>query len=150
MNVRLRSVAIMPVEASAMVMALLEQGQLPVADLASSPALQLFGAFDGESLIGVIGLELYPPVALLRSLAIDSEHRASGFGKALVDFAEQQASAQGIDTLYLLTTTAARFFTRLGYRQAARSDAPQSIQATAQFAGLCPSSSAFMTKRLSR
>lgn len=150
MNVRPHSIAIMPVTASATVMALLERCQLPVADLASSPTLQLFGAFDSESLIGVIGLELYPPVALLRSLAVAPEHRGSGSGQALVDFAEEQASAQGIDSLYLLTTTAAQFFTRLGYRQASRSDAPDSIQATAQFSGLCPSSSAFMMKRLSR
>lgn len=62
--------------------------------------------------------------------------------------AETWAAAQGIETLYLLTTTAAQFFARRGYEVVARSDAPNVIAATSQFSKLCPASSAFMRKVL--
>jgi amino-acid N-acetyltransferase len=50
--------------------------------------------------------------------------------------------------MYLLTTTAETFFERRGYRRVDRTEAPQAIQTTVEFASLCPASSAFMIKRL--
>lgn len=121
---------------------------LPVSDLSSSESLRLFGYRSGSEPLGVVGLELYPPFALLRSLAVAPEQRGGGLGRTLVAFAETQAAAQGIMSLFLLTTSAAPFFAKLGYREASRATAPASIRATAQFSGLCPSSSAFMVKHL--
>jgi amino-acid N-acetyltransferase len=69
-------------------------------------------------------------------------------GVSLVSGAETWAAGQGVKILYLLTTTAAGFFARLGYVAAPRSAAPAAIAATAQFAGLCPASSTFMCKVL--
>lgn len=66
----------------------------------------------------------------------------------LVGEAERRARAAGVGVLYLLTTTAAGFFERLGYRQTDRAAAPREIAATRQFSGLCPASSAFMVKSL--
>ncbi|HEY0847649.1 MAG TPA: arsenic resistance N-acetyltransferase ArsN2 [Noviherbaspirillum sp.] len=127
---------------------LLERCGLPVADLAHCPSLRLFGVFDGPVLQAMVGLEAYPPVALLRSLAVVPERRDAGLGKRLVEFMENHARAEGIEALYLLTTTAAPFFTRLGYDTIARDTAPDAIRTTAQFAGLCPASSTFMVKHL--
>lgn len=129
--------------------ALLERCKLPATDLSTCPALRLFGISDGPTLLGMIGLEVYPPVALLRSLAVASEMQHRGLGSLLVEFAEGHASANGITALYLLTTTADAYFERLGYARAGREDAPEAIRTTAQFAGLCPASSTFMVKRLS-
>ena len=39
-------------------------------------------------------------------------------------------------------------FTALGYRLAAREEAPAAIQATSQFSGLCPATSAFLSRAL--
>lgn len=139
---------IKPMPASTAAAALLEQFRLPATDLSTCPSLQLFGVFDGTTLQGMVGLELYPPEALIRSLAVAPEAQGKGLGKLLVDFAERQAVANGIETLYLLTTTAASFFERLEYAKVQRDVAPAAIRTTAQFAGLCPASSAFMTKRL--
>lgn len=66
----------------------------------------------------------------------------------LVSNAETWAAAQGVKTLYLLTTTAVAFFVRLGYEVISRSEAPLAIAATGQFAALCPASSTFMRKVL--
>ncbi len=140
--------AINPIPQSAPLTQLLSACQLPTSDIISSESLQFFGAYMGKKLIGSIGLEVYAQVALLRSLAIMAEQRGSGLGKTLVRYAEQQAALQGISTLFLLTTTAAPFFTKLGYAVAKRENAPAAIKTTAQFNNLCPASSDFMYKHL--
>jgi amino-acid N-acetyltransferase len=53
-----------------------------------------------------------------------------------------------VRTLFLLTTTAEGFFARLGYLHATRDVAPPAIRSTKEFAGICPASSAFMSKQL--
>jgi amino-acid N-acetyltransferase len=55
---------------------------------------------------------------------------------------------QGAREIYLLTTTAERFFERLGYARVQREAAPVAIQQTQEFSTLCSSSSALMVKRL--
>ncbi|MFZ5503505.1 MAG: arsenic resistance N-acetyltransferase ArsN2 [Pseudomonadota bacterium] len=128
--------------------ALLTEAQLPVADLASSRSLKLLGIRDGGHLLGVVGVEVYGSVGLLRSLAVEPSHRKSGLGFSLVSNAETWAAEQGVEILYLLTTTAAQFFARRGYEAVPRSEAPAAIAATAQFSDLCPASSTFMRKVL--
>jgi amino-acid N-acetyltransferase len=148
MKIAPASIAIKPVPQCAQLVQLLSACNLPTSDIGSSGSLQLFGAYAGAELIGAVGLEVYAPVALLRSLAIMTEQRGSGLGKILVEYAERQAFAQGIGELYLLTTTASPFFSKLGYTMSGREDAPATIMATTQFSSLCPSSSIFMRKRL--
>lgn len=128
--------------------ALLTDAGLPVSDLSSTRDLQLFGVREGGHLVGVVGIESYGPIGLLRSLAVVGVRRSSGLGARLVSDAEIWAAEQAIQTLYLLTTTAAGFFAKLGYEVIPRSAAPAAIAATAQFSGLCPSSSTFMRKVL--
>jgi amino-acid N-acetyltransferase len=127
---------------------LLLECALPVADLSAAAPIQFFGIRAENTLIGLVGLEAHPPHALLRSLAVAPAFRASGLGRKLVAFAESQATARGITQLFLLTTTAEKFFAGLGYSPVDRADAPPEIQSTAQFSGLCPSSSAFLCKHV--
>lgn len=127
---------------------LLSANNLPTSDLRDTSDTVLFGCMDEDQLRGIVGLELHGSVALLRSLAVSGDERGSGLGTALVAYAEQFASRQGIQSIYLLTTTAADFFGRLGYAHVSRQSAPPAIAATSQFSGLCPSSSAFMAKQL--
>jgi amino-acid N-acetyltransferase len=129
--------------------ALLAGAQLPVADLGSSRSLTLLGLRDGGRLVGVVGVEVYGRVGMLRSLAVEPAHRKTGLGTTLATSAETWAAEQGIETLYLLTTTAAQFFARRGYVAVPRSEAPQAIAATAQFSALCPASSTLMRRALS-
>ena len=133
---------------NAEVEALLSEAKLPIADLASSRSLSLLGIRDGGRLVGLVGVEVHGNVGMLRSLAVEPEHRNSGLGVSLVSDAETWAAEREVETLYLLTTTAAQFFARLGYEAVPRFEAPAAIAATAQFSGLCPASSTFMRKVL--
>lgn len=141
---------IVPVDSrNELVLRLLEDCKLPVADISASRSVQLFGAYAGSELLGVVGLEAYAPVALLRSLAVSPAARNTGTGRALVAFVEAEAASRNVASLFLLTMTAASFFEALGYAPLPREEAPDAIKATAQFSGLCPASSSFMVKRLS-
>lgn len=139
---------IAPEPAAQDVISLLEACALPVADITPASPVQFFGIRSGGTLAAVVGLDLYPPVGLLRSLAVTPSFRGRGFARALVRFAESFAASQGVETLFLLTTTAERFFLALGYTPASRVAAPEAIQATSQFASLCPASSAFLSKHV--
>jgi amino-acid N-acetyltransferase len=139
-----------PILLDAEVEALLEGVNLPVADLATRPSLQLLGVREGGRLVGVVGIEACGNVGLLRSLAVTPACRHAGLGARLVSDAEARAAHEGVETLYLLTMSAANFFARLGYETVPRSAAPAAIAATSQFRDLCPASSAFMRKALGK
>src|SRR5574343_639036 len=126
--------------------ALLKECALPVGDISSACSTQFFGIRVDGALAAVVGLQLYNHVGLLRSLAVVPSLRGLGLAKLLVSFAESYAASKGIDELFLLTTTAEQFFLKLGYVPASRATAPTVIQATSEFAELCPASSVFLSK----
>jgi amino-acid N-acetyltransferase len=134
--------------ASNAVRQLLEQCKLPTSDLTESHLEHFFARGADQALEGVIGLELYPPTALLRSLAVAPEARGRGCGRELVVQAERYARSRGVEEIYLLTTTAERFFARAGYERILRDAVPPPIRETQEFSSLCPASSAVMRKRL--
>jgi amino-acid N-acetyltransferase len=98
--------------------------------------------------VALIGLEQYRSVGLLRSLAVTPSCRGQGVARELVSYIESFAASRGVESLCLLTTTVEVLFIKLGYHPTSRQEAPQAIQVTSQFSGLCPSSSAFLSKRL--
>lgn len=130
------------------VIALLKEAGLPTADLPEEPLDQFFFVGLRSAPFGLIGLELHGEAALLRSLVVAPDHRAAGAGTALVAHVENHARAQGVRAIYLLTTTAEPFFTRLGYGRSGRDDAPPAIRSTQEFSKICPATSAFMMKRV--
>lgn len=130
------------------VLRLLAEAKLPSADLGAGQLEHFFGCGAQDAPRGVVGLELHGAEALLRSLAVDPEARGRGCATALVAQAERHAREQGVRRIYLLTTTAADFFARLGYKRIERSEAPESIRLTSEFSALCPVSSVLMTKEL--
>jgi len=127
---------------------LLSESSLPIEDITAQHLQHFFGCGSGLELEGLVGLELYGDVALLRSLAVASSRRGSGVGSGLVAHAERHARDQGVQSLYLLTTTAEAFFMRRGYARIPRDAAPTAIKTTSEFSGICPTSSAFMVKYL--
>ena len=117
---------------------LLSAADLPVEDLDVTMLDAFVVATDGGDCVGVVGLEIHESNALLRSLAIERQHRSRGLGARLVDAIETEARVRGVAALYLLTTTATTFFERLGYTAHDRATVPPSITATTEFSSLCP------------
>ncbi len=132
----------------AAVVRLLDAAGLPSRDLTASMMSHFLVATRGDALLGVIGLEPLGGVGLLRSLAVAGEQRGLGIGIALTRALEGHAKELGIADLYLLTTTAEGFFSRLGYRVLPRPEAPAPIQGTTEYRELCSSTSICMVKRL--
>lgn len=128
--------------------AMLEANGLPAADLTADHMRHFFYAGPARNPEGLVGIEIHGADALLRSLVVAAELRSTGLGSALVLRAESHARAQGVRSMYLLTTTAERFFARRGYATLGRADAPAVIRETREFADICPASSIFMFKPL--
>jgi N-acetylglutamate synthase-like GNAT family acetyltransferase len=99
-------------------------------------------------IVGVAGLELCCDNALLRSVAVADAWRSHGIGRALVTRIIADAEARGIRALYLLTTTAERYFPSFGFRPIARDEAPDDVRATAEFRSACPASATVMTRQI--
>lgn len=127
---------------------LLSALQLPHDDLTPSHLEHFLIWRDGSGIEGMVGVELYGDVGLLRSLAVSPEHRNEGAGARLTDEIERYARRQGVNSLYLLTTTAPKYFERRGYHVIERDALPKAIQETEEAARLCPSSAVCMRKRL--
>jgi amino-acid N-acetyltransferase len=130
------------------VMKLLAACSLPNADISPPKLRHFFGCGAQRDPRGVVGVELYGDVALLRSLAVAEDVRGKGCGKRLVQEAQQYAARNGVKRLYLLTTTAELFFQSLGYAKVDRDRVPQAIRATAEFSTLCSASATVMGKHL--
>lgn len=102
----------------------------------------------GANIVGVAGLEVCCDNALLRSVAVAPEWRSKGVGRDLVNRVIANAESRGIHGLYLLTTTADRYFPSFGFSTIARADAPDDIKETGEFKYLCAASSTVMKKTL--
>lgn len=125
---------------------LLTEAQLPTEDITPEHLAHFFGAWSVQGLEGVVGLELYGSVALLRSLAVRMESRGSGVGAELVSKAEHYAFEEGARSLFLLTMTARAYFEKRGYTAILRDSVPEAIRATAEFKHICPASAVPMVK----
>ena len=131
------------------VTALLKACGLPTDDLGSVSFEHFELAVDAQGRIaGLAGFDRADGDALLRSLAVAPDWRGRGLGEALVARREAAARLAGVSAFYLLTTSAADYFRRLGYRDVARAEVPAAIAAHVQFRSLCPASATCLTKRL--
>jgi amino-acid N-acetyltransferase len=126
--------------------ALLHMARLPTDDLAEALLANFLVAREADAIVGVVGIEHHGAMALLRSLVVQESSRREGLGARLLDAAESLARSSSVRSLYLLTTTADKFFAARGYRRLARDDAPAEIRTTIQFSALCPASAVLMVK----
>jgi amino-acid N-acetyltransferase len=131
----------------AAVEALLREAKLPWQDVARHFGAFLVGEQRG-ALVASAGFEHYGEEALVRSVAIAEPLRAQGFGAALCDTLLGEARRRGVREVYLLTTTAPRFFARQGFAPTERERAPAAIRATREFSELCPVSAVVMHRSL--
>ena len=126
---------------------LLKKNNLPTEDI--SEATSMFVVEEQNTVTGTIALEYAGSDGLLRSLAVAADHRQNGVGGELVAFIEAYAVRQGIQQLYLLTTTAEKFFAKRGYVVVERSAVSPFIENSSEFASVCPSTAVVMKKTIS-
>lgn len=129
------------------VVQLLQSENLPVEDLkANLPHFFVIG--DKNTVFGAIGLEVYGTDGLLRSMIVDSNYRGLSLAKKLIDNLFEYAEKNGLNTIYLITTTAEKYFGGRGFQPVSRDKVPASIAATSEFTSLCPSTATVMVKEL--
>jgi amino-acid N-acetyltransferase len=95
-------------------------------------------ARSAEALVGCAGLERYGELGLLRSVAVEVSARCAGLGTSLVAAVAADAHARGLRELYLLTTSASRFFEGRGFVPLLRSSVPAQLADSWEFRVGCP------------
>jgi len=100
------------------------------------------------SVAGVVGLETFGNVGLLRSLIVSPNARGGGIGRLLVKSLELSARKRGIRELWLLTIDADQFFSKLNFEVRQREFAPEVIRGSQEFSALCPDDAVLMSKSL--
>lgn len=132
----------------AAVEALLLESGLPVDDLGEDKLDGFLVAEDGSELLGLIGLELYGTIGLLRSLVVAKEARRLGLAGKLIGALESAAEVAGVTELWLITVDAENFFGRHGFEIVTRDSVPEKIQQTEEFSDLCPGNAFLMQKKI--
>ena len=122
---------------------LLTASGLPVAGVADSLCNFIVAESDSR-LVGVVGLEICCEHALLRSTAVAADWRDRGLGRQLVERIIAEAESRNIRALYLLTTTAERYFPSFGFVKTTREAVPEAVKATEEFVSACPATATVM------
>jgi len=126
---------------------LLNQHSLPSGDI-TEDSLDHFLVYRDEIGVagGIVALERYEDVALLRSLVVADRYGGRGLGRRLVAAAEELAQELHVPHIYLLTTTAESYFDSVGFRTISRENAPSVLKQCSQFKTLCPTTAVLMVK----
>jgi amino-acid N-acetyltransferase len=104
---------------------------------------------DDKRIVGVVGLELCGgEYALLRSAAVEPDWRGTGLGRRLVTHLIADAESRGVKALYLLTTTAERYFPSFGFVRMQRDVVPDAVKQSIEFREACPASTTVMALAL--
>ncbi|MEQ1691294.1 MAG: arsenic resistance N-acetyltransferase ArsN2 [Gemmatimonas sp.] len=127
--------------------ALLRARELPTdgfADLLRARPQHVLLAELNGNVVGSAALDVHGAHALLRSVAVARDLAALGVGTRLVADLIAMARANGIESLYLLTTTAAQWFPKFGFAVTDRASVPAALAGTVEFTSACPSSAIVM------
>lgn len=122
---------------------ILQKEGLPYQDVGSEE-IEFYMAFCDVDFVGIVGIENFINVALLRSMVVFDKFRNQGYGCKIVNQLLEEATIKGIKEIFILTTTAEDFFNRLGFEVIERKDVPDSIKSTTEFTSLCPASAICM------
>ena len=96
-------------------------------------------------LTGAAGLEIYGAHGLLRSVVVHPAARGARVGERLVQELLSWALQRRLQSVYLLTTTAAPYFERFGFAVTTRDTVPASVARSSEFADVCPSTATVMS-----
>ncbi len=100
-----------------------------------------------DKIIGAIGLEIYGNLALLRSFVVEESSRNKKIGNKLLLSLLNKSIDKNIETIYLLTTTAEKYFFKNGFKIENRENLPEEIKQTKEFSCICPCSAVAMSNK---
>jgi amino-acid N-acetyltransferase len=126
---------------------LLEGARLPTVGVGEALGAFVVAEADGV-VVGVAGLEVHGRDGLLRSVVVAPSLQQAGLGRRLTERVLAEARRSGLRRVYLLTETAADYFTRYGFRPIAREDASTEVQGSVEFREACPASAVAMVLEL--
>lgn len=126
---------------------LLAANNLPTEDITDG-TVRLFEVRQDNELVATIGVEKYNSTGLLRSLAVKDELKGQGIGEQLVNHLLDYCTSAQVTELYLLTTTAEKYFEKFGFQQISRDMVSEEIRQTREFQDICPCSAVVMHKPL--
>ncbi|WP_417070545.1 arsenic resistance N-acetyltransferase ArsN2 [Niveibacterium terrae] len=127
--------------------ALLLACRLPVIGAREHLATFLVAEAEG-AIVASAGLEREGDSALLRSVAVSPSWRRKGLAAQLLDALQDRARGDGVESLYLLTTSAEAYFGARGFARCTRDDVPTALRGSTQFQGVCPASAAVLRRTL--
>ena len=125
--------------------ALLAGAGLPDEDIGAHLATLLVGE-QRRAVVAAGALEPLGTTALLRSVVVAPRFRGRGWGLRMTRRLLDSAQRLGMHDVYLLTTTAADFFSAVGFARVPRDSAPVTVRSTRQFAALCPETAVLMCR----
>ncbi len=140
-----------PEELQHSVLELLRAHDLPTEGVLDQFPQSYWVVHHGEALVAVAGVEQYGDPSedagygLLRSVAVARSHTNQGLGAALVRHVLTECmKPTGFHRTFLLTTTAAPFFAKLGFSEVPRTEVPEAVRAAPEFTSICPDSATCM------
>ncbi len=145
-GIRIRNATLGDLEA---IVKLLTDTCLPIEGVDGSMLASYLVAEQATSIVGVAGLEQYGDYGLLRSVAVAPSRRNFGIASRLTETILERAIVGRVREVYLLTTTADKYFARYGFEQIERNDVPKEVQASAEFSTICPESAVVMRLKFS-
>ncbi len=125
----------------------LNANNLPVSDL-SEDNITFYLAYDHKDLVATIGLERHGSTGLLRSLAVKETFRNQQIADKMIKGLLQVCESENIQEIYLLTTTAEKYFLSKGFLPIDREVVPAVIKRTREFRSICPSSAVVMYREI--
>jgi N-acetylglutamate synthase-like GNAT family acetyltransferase/DNA-binding MarR family transcriptional regulator len=97
--------------------------------------------------VAAAGMEVYGHLGLIRSVIVAKTLRGTGLGQWLVIDRLRWAAGRQLSAVYLLTTTAADFFARLGFQTIEHDEVPAEVRGSSEFSTLCPDSATVMVRQ---
>ncbi len=110
----------------------------------NTDGVHLFEVKTEDEVVGYFGIEHCGRYALLRSMVVKPAARNKGYGVLIWQQAKQKLQEKEAKEVFLLTNTAAAFFSKQGFIEIPRTSVPDAIAATSEFIDFCPDDSVCM------
>ena len=116
-----------------------------------SPGMpDLYVADVGGAIVGCAALESNGSTGLLRSVGVLPTGQGAGIGGRLIEAVHARVMDLGLESIYLLTTTADEYFLKFGYEPSAEEDLPRVVTGSAEYLTCSASGAATMRKIIKR